>query len=287
MALGAGMTLALALILANWVYADLAEREVVLRGSPGELLYAAAFTGFHDEWQLYAGQQSAAIVDERLELRVNAAGTAAWSLARPAFAEFDLRVSAKALEGPVDNAFGLVFGARGAAGLACDLPAVIFCGIEELLPLAGAALRQAGDSSPSQSYFAFLISSDGYYSLWKITDAESEALSAWIASPRIRQGLGAENALRATARAGRYQFFVNGEQLALCLPEDPGAASTYAAGECVGGSMRDSYIDDSMSSGRIGFIAQATASGGGGVAAAFDNLIVFSPLPDSDEDIRA
>jgi hypothetical protein len=143
-----------ALIAANLVYSALDGRSNTLTGSAGELLYTAAFSGFADEWDLYAGQQSAHIVDEQLELSVSAPQTAAWSAARPQFADFDMRVQAVASEGPLDNAFGLVFHIRNDEPADCDMPAVLLCGVEDLLPLAGAddewrwavdGLRAAGE----------------------------------------------------------------------------------------------------------------------------------------------
>ena len=195
----------------------------------------------------------------------------------PQFADFDVSVQAFANAGPLDNAFGLVFRIRDDEQTGCDMPAVLLCGIEDMLPLAGAAIRQSLALKQATEYFAFLISSDGYYSLWR-TDARGiSILSAWIASDAIRQGLGAENLLRVVAEGPRYQFFVNGAPLALCLPDDPGAASTYAAGECVGGSMQGSYLADTAAVGQLGLIAQSTASGGGGVVVRFDNMLVYSP----------
>ena len=112
------------------------------------------------------------------------------------------------------------------------------------------------------------------------------ALSAWIASDDIRQGLDAENTIRVIARGARYQFFVNGAPHALCLPYDPGAASTFAAGECVDGSMQDSYQSGAEAVGRLGLIAQSTASGGGGVVVRFDNMVVFSPAANDEKEAR-
>lgn len=275
-----------ALIAANLVYSALTGRSHALTGGAGELLYAAGFSGFADEWDLYEGQQSARFVDDQLELRVSAPQTAAWSAARPRFADFDVSVRAAASEGPLDNAFGLVFHLRNDELGDCDMPAVLLCGIEDLLPLAGAAMRQALDIQQSTEYFAFLISSDGYYSLWRTKGKGTKVISAWIASADIRQGLGAENRIRVIAEGRRYSFHVNGAPQALCLPDDAGAASTFAAGACVDGSMQDSYLAESDAVGRLGLIAQSTASGGGGVVVRFDNLIVFSPEAAEEKEAR-
>ena len=278
--------LALAVIAANLIHAALSSRDIVLEGEAGTLLYVSAYSGFIDEWDLYEGQQSAKIVDEQLELRVRAPQTAAWSSARPRFRDFDLSVAISAQEGPIDNAMGVIFHAQDIEDGACDLPAVILCGIDQHIPLAGAALRQIIDMTDTESHFAFLISSDGYYSLRKSKAGKTQLLSAWIASPHIKQGLGARNTVRVVARDSRYRFFINGTQVALCLPEDASATSTFVAGDCVDGIMQELYHDESFESGKLGLIAQSTATGGGGVVIRFDNLLVFSPADPNSEDAK-
>ena len=279
--------LAFGLVATNLLYAEFAKQDVILDGDSGELLYVAAFSGFADEWELYKGQQRAQIVDEQLELAVRAPQTATWSTARHRFGDFDARVTAHAREGPIDNAFGVVFRVQDQAEGECDLPAVILCGIDEILPLAGAAIRQALDVTVSNDYLAFFISSDGYYSMWKSENGATKLLSAWMSSPSIKQGMDVANAIRVIARDSAYSFFINTTRVELCIPDDPTAASTYAGGECVDGSMRDTYRDDTLSNGKIGVIAQSTSTGGGGVVVRFDNLIVFSPADPADEDAKA
>lgn len=280
------LALCLALFGANLLYAALADRETLLTAAPGELLYAAAFDGFTDEWDLYQGQQRAEILEGRLELGISAAQTAGWSAARPRFADFDITVQATAQSGPVDNAFGIVFRMQSDSE-GCDLPAVMLCGIENVLPLVGAAIRQM-TADDVASYYAFFISSDGYYSVRKTENGREAALSAWIAAPMIRQGLGAQNVLRVIGRGADFQFFINGEPVMLCIPNAPQAVSTYANGECVEGTMQAVLHDDSMPVGRLGLIARATPAGGGGLAVQFDNMIVFSPADSPpDEESRA
>lgn len=280
----AAVLLICAVIAANLLYAAYSRDGRVLEGQPGELLYVSAFTGYSGEWDLYDGQQSAAVVAEQLELRVTSPQTATWSAARHRFRDFDFRVSASAQAGPIDNAYGVVFHARDAADGVCDLPAVLLCGIGDLLPIAGAAFRQVFELTEGGAYFAFLISSDGYYSLWKTEAGQTKLRSAWIASAQINQGLGVANTIRVVARDSSFRFTINGAQAPLCLPHDVAATSTYAGGKCVDGAMRDFYYDDSSASGKLGVIAQSTATGGGGVVVRFDNAIVFSPTdPDRAE----
>ena len=285
-ALALSVLLAIAVIAANLVYASLSSDDNLLEGESGALLFVSAFSGFTDEWDLYDGRQSAKVVDEQLELRVLSSQTATWSGARHRFNDFDLSVSATAIEGPIDNALGVVFHAQAHDDNACDLPAIILCGIDQFVPLAGAAIRQVVDKTEAERRLAFLISSDGYYSLWKSSAGEPQLLSAWIATPHIRQGLGAANRIRVVARESSYRFYINGAQVSLCIPDDANATSTYYAGECIDGKMKDVYRDGSFNGGRLGLIAQTTATGGGGVVVRFDNLLVFSPADRDDEDVK-
>lgn len=285
-ALAMSALLAVALISTNLVHARLSINKTFLDGNPGEFLYIAAFNGFTDEWDLYEGQQSATVVDEQLELQVGSPQTAAWSTARPRFHNLDLSVAITAIAGPIDNAMGVIIHAGETKDGACDLPAVILCGIDHLVPLVGAALRQVFAAAEVKGHIAFLISSDGYYSLWKSEADRSKLASAWIPSPQINQGLGVSNTVRAVARDADYRFYINGVQVSLCLPEGAGARSTFAGGECIDGAMRDVYRDDSYVSGKLGVIAQSTATGGAGVVVRFDNLVVFSPTESNDEDVR-
>ena len=274
------------MIAANLYYAAQSRNSRVLESAPGDLLFVSAFTGFTDEWDLYSGQQSAAVVDEQLELRVTSPQTATWSAARHPFRDFDMSVRAVAHAGPIDNAYGVIFHARDAADGACDLPAVILCGISDLLPIAGAALRQVFEPTESGGYFAFLISSDGYYSLWETESDQTKLLSAWISSPLINQGLGVVNTIRVIARDSSFRFYINGAETPLCISNDAAATSTYVGGECIDGAMRNMYYDDSAVSGMLGVIAQSTTTGGGGVVARFDNVLVFSPADPGAEDVN-
>ena len=280
------LALALALAAANLLYAALARPEAALTGAPGTALYAAAFDAYVDEWDLYQGQQSASIGDDALELAVASAQTAAWSAARHRFLDFDIRVSARALAGSIDNAFGIIFDLN-AKDETCRLPALILCGLGEWLPLLGAAMERMLEPAEPAAYHAFLISSDGYYSLRRMQNGAQETLSAWIPSPAINQDLNAENVIRVVARGNELMFFVNGQQLPMCLPNSRDARSTYVGGECVDGALHDRVGRAGSGGGRLGLIAEATQTGGGGVIVQFDNVIVMMPGYPSREDARA
>ncbi len=280
------VVLLLALVAGNLLYAQLDRSSAPIAAPAGDLLYIATFEGYLDEWDLYEGQQSAAVADGRLRLALSSAQTASWSVARHHFLEFDVSAEASAAAGPIDNAFGIVFAMQNPSEAACDLPAVIFCGIGQWSALLSAALRQVLDPAAGPNYYAFLISSDGYYALERVVDGVREVLSTWIPSPNIHQDLGARNRIRVIARGTELKFFVNGAQAPLCMPDEPGASSTFTNGECIGGRMVDGFQAPQPLGGQLGLIAQATQTGGGGVVVDFDNFTVFSPAAAGGEDAK-
>ena len=160
---------------------------------------------------------------------------------------------------------------------------MILCGLEDLLPLAGAALRGAFGSAESESYRAFLISSDGYYSLWHARGGAARLRSAWMPAPQIKLGIGAENRIRVVGEGGEYRFFINGASVPLCLPHDAESESTFYGGECIDGALSQSLQSESAHSGLLGFIAQTTPSGGGGIVLRFDDVVISSPTKTNQE----
>ena len=279
------LCLALLVLLAgsNLLYAALANGGMATTGADGDLVFAAAFDGFHDDWSLYEGGQYAAIMADELKLGVADTGAATWSTARHIYGDFDMTVTARALGGPIDNGFGIVFRMNDGHEDGCDLPAVILCGLADLLPLAGAAIRQATGASKAESYYAFLISSDGFYSLYHADAGEMRQRSAWIPSPQIQQGLDAANGIRVIGEGANFRFFINGAQVELCLPNDPNDKSAYYAGECIDGAMQAVFVDNTLATGALGLMALSTVSGGGGVVARFDDVLVFQPGSRSED----
>ncbi|MEL6150011.1 MAG: hypothetical protein AAGK74_01650 [Chloroflexota bacterium] len=159
------------------------------------------------------------------------------------FRNFDYSVTAAATAGPLNNGYGVVF-------------------------------RQFDE----QTYYLFLVSSDGWYSVWRELPEGFIALSAWIPSEAINQGVDGEiNRLRVTAQGDTFRFYVNDEPLMLCIPDDPGGESTYT-NECIGGTMQDTLTDDSIPVGRLGVAIETIIDGG--MAAQFDNAVVMG-VPES------
>ena len=208
--------------------------------SPGDVLYAATFDGFLEDWEIYEGRLSAQIEDGALSLAVDTANGLPFSAASAYFSDFDLRVRARPTAGPLNNGYGVIFRTQ----------------------------------NPENNY-AFLVSSDGYYTVQRRLEGQEKELSMWIESSLVNQGLDVDNWLRVVARGNRFQFYINGERVALCIPDDPEATSTYYNGECIDGEMQETLIDDSFDYGRIGVIA--ATFGEPNVEVEFDDLLVYGP----------
>jgi hypothetical protein len=212
--------------------------------------YATTFDGgkFAEDWSVEERRGYVVAADnDQLTLTIQEAvfmAGAASSLRatnRYLFRDFDLQVTTIAESGPLNNSFGVVF--------------------RQLDP---------------QTYYTFYISSDGYYSVWYESAEASTRLSDWIASDVIQQGVdGARNTIRVIADGDTFSFLVNGQQLDLCIPDDPAGQSTMAAGECVDGSLQPTLTDTRLPYGQIGLILAPIASGEQAIA--FDNVVVRSP----------
>ncbi|MFQ3567171.1 MAG: hypothetical protein SNJ59_09230 [Aggregatilineales bacterium] len=241
---------ALLLIILVIIQRAAAGLHYIVPAEPGALLYVTTFEAFTDEWQQYRGRLEASIEEGALRLRIDDHATLAFSYAAPHFADFDLTASVRAVEGPVDNGFGLVF-----------------------------RLQHHNNADPTDDdYYVFLISSDGYYRVLRVLDGRERVISDWIDSSAIRQGLGETNILRVIARGDTFQFFVNDTLLPLCLPDDPEGISTYALDTCIQGTMVDLWQDASIAHGQIGVAAYSTVTGGPGVIVIFDYLLVRGPF---------
>lgn len=280
---GVLLGLVLLLIGSNALYFEAATWHGTLSGAPGQVLYAAGFDAFSDEWQQYDGRDSATIDKSALRLTVNTPNTI-YSAAEPVFTDFDLRVTITATEGSIDNAYGVVFRLQEPE-TGCDMPAVVFCDMAQIdlleIPLR---LMFRSQSSGATAYYMFLMSSDGYYSVWRGTRETSERLSAWIPSDAIVQGLNAENRVRVVAVDDTFRFYINKTPLEVCIPDSPAGESTYAYGECIDGQMQAVLRDDSHSSGQIGLAVDTIQPGGGaGVTVEFDDLSVIYPQAILDE----
>lgn len=218
----------------------------VMTADAGEVLYAAGFDALADDWTTFDdGELSARIVADDpttagIRLRAEKSGVAVSSTARWHFADFDYTVMAAAVGGPENNGYGVVF----------------------------------RYTNPDNTY-AFHISSDGYYRVVRTVGGVSKDLSAWIRSDLINLGIGGVNTIRVVGQGASFQFFINGQQVQVCIPDTPTGTSTYSAGQCVGGQMLDTLTDSALTTGQIG--VTVTTPDAPDVEAAFDNVVVLQP----------
>lgn len=229
-------------LTANWHY--------ILPVESGKVAYLATFDTFQEDWNLAAGRLKSQILDTgALRLDVGDVNSLPFAEANPYFSDFDLQVAASPVEGPENNGYGVIF-----------------------------RLQNKDNSSPDDDdFYLFLISSDGYYRVVRSFNHEQKELSMWISSPVINQHVGVTNFLRVIAKGDQFQFFVNGQQMLLCIPDNPDALSTYSeqTGECQDGKMLDTLVDTSIPNGQIGVAAETFDESG--VVVDFDNLVVYGP----------
>lgn len=218
----------------------------IMTGDVSDVLYAAGFDALADEWQTFDdGELSARILADDpatagIRLRAEKAGVAVSSVARWHFADFDYTILAAAVGGPVDNGYGVVFRYRD-----------------------------------PQNTYAFHISSDGFYRVVRTVNGVSKNLSTWIPSPLIQTDFGVPNTLRVVGEADSFQFFINGERVQVCIPDNPDGESTYSSLNGCAGQLLDSLMDSTFPSGQIG--VTVTTPGEPEVEAAFDNVVVLVP----------
>jgi hypothetical protein len=217
-------------LVSNWHY--------ILTGDPGELLYIATFDGFADEWNLLGRRMEPVIAGGIIHFEVDDVNQFIYQPTKPYFADFDLRIEGRAVDGPLNNSYGVVFRLR----------------------------------SPENLYM-FLVSSDGYYKVMRILDGQEKDLSTWIQSPVVNQGIGATNYLRVVASGTSFNFYINNQPVELCIPNNADGISTYTQGECRDGKMVTTLVDDSFSSGQLGPAVQSLNEPG--VVVEFDNLVVY------------
>jgi hypothetical protein len=235
-ALLAGLV-ALQQFLANWHY--------VLAGEPGELLYIATFDRFEDEWGLQGLRLEPVIADGVMRFDVNDIVRSPYATTKPHFSDFDLRLEARPVSGPLNNGYGVVFRLQD-----------------------------------PQNFYRFLVSSDGFYRVDRMIDGVEKDLSTWIKSPVLNAGVGVTNWLRVVAVGEQFQFFINNQPVQLCVPDDPAGESTYFLDECVDGTMVDMLQDDSFASGQIGPAVLTLDEKD--VVIEFDNLVVLGAAAPSE-----
>jgi hypothetical protein len=226
-------------VAANWHY--------IVRAEPGSVLYTATFDSFLEDWDQYEGRLEARAADGVLRVASEAAHSGPYSVAKPYFDDFDLRVQGKAVDGDPTNGYGVIF-----------------------------RLQDKGNRSMADdSYYLFLVSSDGYYKVERVIDGQPKEISLWIPSPVVNQGIGTVNSLRVIAHGDQFQFFVNDQQVELCIPENPEGSSTLdGAGNCMG-NMTATWVDDTIPNGQVGMVVVTLDAPN--FAVEFDNVLIVGP----------
>jgi hypothetical protein len=224
----------------NWHY--------IVPVEPGQLVYVATFEDGTDDWEVFDGRNTAAIRDGTMLLNVTAPEGGIYSAASPYFADFDMTVEARQVDGSPDNSFGVVFRQRD-----------------------------------RENYYVFLISSTGFYQVKRLVDGKSRIISNWHTTDLVNTEPGATNLLRVIGYGDHFQFFINDEPVELCIPNDPSFESTpLATGECRDGSWQQTLIDDQIPNGRIAVGLEIYPETG--ITIAFDNVIVYGPQPIEDNE---
>ncbi|MCU0514613.1 MAG: hypothetical protein MUE40_18830 [Anaerolineae bacterium] len=258
----------------NALYAPAITWQGILSDEPGRLLYAAGFDGFTDEWQQSAGRDSHLIQEGHLQISVTTSNVI-YSAARPIFADFDARVTLTAVGGSEENeGAGLIFRLEEQRN-DCDMPLKTLCDLATI-DLFGVPLRllfRPADRAP-QGYYVFLISTDGYYSLWRRDPAGFNKVTVWHNSHGlINTGLNVANEVRVVGRGDTFQFYINGQPVTLCVPR-PGEQPTGSADNCLGERVT-AWQDGAFTTGRLGVVVHTADQPG--TVVNFDQFIVLSP----------
>jgi hypothetical protein len=269
------VTLIIVLLVLNLAYPIAAGWQGTLSGDAGTLLYAAGFDGFTDEWQQYAGRNSAEIVDGVMRISVETPPSI-YSAASPMFGDFDVSVTTRGIEGALENeGYGIVFRLQEQQ-TGCNRSFVLACGLANI-PLVQIAARYLfpQTNSGATGFHVFLISNDGYYSIWSNNAInELEKVTVWHYSDGLlNEGLGAENRIRVVGRGDEFRFYLNGESVELCIPLE-GEQPTGNAESCLG-ERSSIWKNDSLLTGQLGVIVNVQSIPE--IVVEFDNFTVISP----------
>jgi hypothetical protein len=186
-------------------------------GISGEDLFNDDFSQPNSGWRRASDEHgSADYGDDYYQITVNSAKYQVWSSPNLLFADSIIEVDAVKAAGNDDNLFGIT------------------CRVQ-----------------PSQDFYAFLISADGYYGIFRHQDDAFQLLGQNAMSPSeaIQQG-NVTNRLRADCVGNTLSLYINGQKVA-------------------------ETTDDQFTRGDVGLIAGALSDPG--VDIHFDNFSVFKP----------
>jgi len=266
------------LVGVNLLYQPAANWNTVQSGEPGELLYAAGFDGFTDEWTQYEGRRAAQITEGVLRMSLDAPDVI-YSSAEPRFTDFDLQVTVRSVEGAETNdGYGVIFRlSEQSESATCARQFVIVCNLEQI-PFLDTAIGLAAPAPQPQpeGYYVFLISNDGFYQVLRgnTETNQVEPVTIWHDSQgMLNTGIGAENTIRVVGEGNQFQFFLNGESAQLCIPNE-GEQPTGNSLDCLG---EETFVweDDAYTNGQLGVILNGATQAGDIVE--FDNFSVIFP----------
>ncbi len=149
--------------------------------APRLVLYRDDFSDPSSGWaRVQEAEHSMGYEDGSYRLFVNGANLSAWARAQKDFADVSIETTAKKAGGPDDNNYGVI------------------CRYQD-----------------SDNFYAFLISSDGYYLIAAKVKGEWQSLGMdqMLASSQIKQGP-ASNVIRADCVGDKLALYVNGSKLA-------------------------------------------------------------------------
>jgi hypothetical protein len=213
---------------------------------PGQLLYVTTFDAYNQQWSPNQGQMYTEINNGELHVVSEAVDDGPYSVLDRVFGDFDLRVDSRWVKVSSD-----------------DTQLVVIFRYQD-----------------RNNYYALKIRGDGAYSVELRKDGNVDVLSQWHISPAIKTALDQVNQLRVVAKSYIFSFYINDQQLPLCL-KGRDKRSTWTdlhTDKCLsdGGQTRQEIVDLTFNQGAIGLGAKSGFSDAG-VEAAFDNVLIMGP----------
>jgi len=223
----------------------------IVSAPPGDLIYATSFDGdmanwSQDERSNFSYRADGGVLRMEIEPVPSLAGQHGISDWQVHLADFDMRVSARLLEGNFDgshnNGYGVVF-----------------------------------RRYDSQNYYLFIISNDGSYRVMRSLDGTLKPMSNWIVLDAINKDINALNHLRVVGKGNTFQFYINDQLLELCIPDNPDGVSTFDfSGNCMG-TMKTELIDNTIPFGYVGVGLDLDSGQRDGFIVMFDEVLIYSP----------
>ena len=236
----------LLLIVGNGVIALLRAVDRPAKPNSGALLYATDFSAdnaSNADWQQEPGQSSTKIDNGVMLIAIDEVRSI-YSLLKRDFRDIDAHVNVAITAATGDfTEYGIMFRYRD-----------------------------------ENNYYMFKLRGDGSYDVELFKDGKLDVISAWQRSPAVKIGLNQVNNLRVIATDNNFQFFANGEPLALCL-KGSDRRSTWSGpdtGKCISNNQQTSLSlkDDSLADGKVGLGAVADSPG---MRVSFDNVLILGP----------